>query len=146
MEPLSACDKEEGPGPGIDVPEAPASGTSLSTFAWEPAIGICPRVEGVPGPGDAARRAVELALLGEPERVVSPRKDEDGMGLACGGGDGLLSLCVKRPAIVVKCARDRRCSESEVWCFCEGWTGLDFFGPKAGRDNDEGRSAETPYQ
>jgi hypothetical protein len=109
IEPLSACDKEDGPGPGIDVPDAPASGTSLSRSACDsarPPIGICPRVEGVPG--DAAKRAVELALVGEPERVVSPRKEEDGIGLAFGEA-GLLSLCVNRPAIV-----DRVCSERWV--------------------------------
>jgi hypothetical protein len=82
------------------VPDAPARGLSLSISACEsawPAIGICPCVE-----GDAARRAVELALAGEPERVLSvpPRKDEDGMGLAFGGeAEGLLSLFVNRPAI-----------------------------------------------
>lgn len=65
-----------------------------------PAIGICPREVGVPGPGEAARRAVELALDGEPDRADSPRKDEAGMGLAFGEGGGLLSFWVKRPAIV----------------------------------------------
>lgn len=56
---------------------------------------------GVPGPGEAARRAVELALDGEPDRADSPRRDGDGIGLAFGEGGGLLSLLVKRPAIIV---------------------------------------------
>lgn len=67
----------------------------------------------MPGPGEAARRAVELALDGEPERVDSPRKEADGMGLAFGEG-GLLSLCVKRPAIVLRSAQSRESSEFEV--------------------------------
>ena len=57
---------------------------------------------GVPGPGEAARRAVELALDGEPDRMDSPRKeDEDGIGLGFGEDGGLLSFWVKRPAIIV---------------------------------------------
>lgn len=63
-------------------------------------MGIWPREGGVPGPGEAARRAVELALDGEPDRWDSPRKDGDGMGLGLGEGGELLSLLVKRPAIV----------------------------------------------
>lgn len=126
MEPLRACDKEDGPGPGTDVPDAPASGTSLSRFdcdlEWR-AMGIWPRAEG--DPGVSAKRAVELALLGEPERWDSARKDEAGMGLAFGEVEGLLSLCVKRPAIVVRCARRWRVGEWKVWSFREagcGWT------------------------
>jgi len=56
---------------------------------------------GVPGPGEAARRAVELALDGEPDRADSPRKDDAGMGLAFGEGGGLSSFLVNRPAIIV---------------------------------------------
>jgi hypothetical protein len=69
---------------------------------------------GVPGPGEAARRAVELALDGEPERVDSPRNDAEGIGLALGESGGLLSFCVNRPAIVLNSAQDRESSEFEV--------------------------------
>jgi hypothetical protein len=92
--------------------------------------------------GDAARRAVELALLGEPERVVSvpPRKDEDGMGLAFGGEvEGLLSsLFVNKPAMIAECARVRGCSESGVWYIGEVG-GLLWSEDSPGRDNDEGQ-------
>lgn len=63
-------------------------------------MGICPRAGGVPAPGDAARRAVEDALDGEPERVDSGRKEDDGTGLGFGESGGLSSFFVKRPAIV----------------------------------------------
>jgi hypothetical protein len=102
IEPRNACDKDEGPGPGTDVPEAPASGASFSKAAWDPVkpdIGICPRAGGVPAPGDAARRAVEDCLDGEPERVDSGRKEEDGTGLGLGDPGGLSSVFVNRPAM-----------------------------------------------
>ena len=74
----------------------------MSRAAWDPAkpdIGICPRAGGVPAPGDAARRAVEDCLDGEPERVDSGRKEDDGTGLGLGDPGGLSSVLVKRPAM-----------------------------------------------
>jgi hypothetical protein len=43
---------------------------------------------------------VEDALVGEPERVDSGRKEDDGTGLGLGDPGGLSSVFVKRPAIV----------------------------------------------
>jgi hypothetical protein len=73
----------------------------LSKAAWDPAkpdMGICPRAGGVPG--EAARRAVEDCLDGEPERVDSGRNEDDGTGLGLGDPGGLSSVLVNRPAIV----------------------------------------------
>lgn len=101
IEPLRACDKDEGPGPGTDVPDAPASGASLSVSVLF-AIGICPRAEG--DPGDAARRAVETAREGEPDRVDGARNEEEGIGLALGDSGGLSSVRSSRPAIFASVA------------------------------------------
>lgn len=81
IEPRRACDKDDGPGPGTDVPEAPASGESFSRPVPDSPffeMGICPRVEG--DAGDAARRAVEAARDGEPESVEFARNEDEGMG------------------------------------------------------------------
>lgn len=133
IEPLRACDREEGPGPGTEVPEAPARGASPSASVppfFE--IGICPRVEG--DPGDAARRAVDAALEGEPERCDSARKEEDGMGLDFGEPGGLESFAVKRPAIVAKGGWFEVAKGSKLRFDVSGWT-LTETRP----DNDEGQ-------
>jgi len=43
---------------------------------------------------------MEDALVGEPERVDSGRKEDDGTGLGLGDPGGLSSVFVNRPAIV----------------------------------------------
>lgn len=138
IEPLRACDREEGPGPGTEAPEAPAKGAS----PWASAppfleIGICPRVEG--DPGEAARRAVDAALEGEPERCDSARREEDGMGLDLGEPGGLESFAVKRPAIVAEEGSVTVAEGSKFRLEISGWTLTE-----TSSDNDEGqlRSSE----
>lgn len=104
-------------------------------------MGIWPRVEG--DPGVSARRAIELALLGEPERCDSARKDDEGIGRALGDVEGLPSFCVKRPAIVACRARPFASAVGQsvrsLLCFqSERLAGrLDFVSAK--RNNDEGQ-------
>lgn len=79
---------------------------------------------------------MEDALDGEPERVDSARKEDDGTGFGLGVPAGLPSPFVKRPAIVsVSCAR----VESAAYRSLElsgGWT----WGRVETRpDNDEGQ-------
>jgi len=69
--PRRAWDNEEAPGPGAEVPDAPAKGSDASSTTSADA-------SFEPGPGEpktgAARRAVTEALEGETESVDSSRR------------------------------------------------------------------------
>lgn len=90
-------------------------------------------------PGDAARRAVEDALDGEPERVDSGRKEDDGTGLGLGESGGLSSVFVKRPAMLGVFVGERVCGRVADVRVGEVW----YNGRRAG---EAGLSSETRRQ
>lgn len=99
--PLNACDNDDAPGPGTDVPLAPASGVWLcwlSTFCGREgrAVGVCDPV-GEPCTGVASLAVVE-ARDGDWEKKDSARCGEPGAtGLAAEAALGLrLSSAISR--------------------------------------------------
>lgn len=97
LEPLSAWESELGPGPGTELPEAPARGSPLDwTYCWPwlcdvegPAVGEEPTI------GVAASLAVLVARDGEPPAKLwasASRKLPDGMDRALEDSDMLLQL------------------------------------------------------